>query len=90
MLGAILSAVGVYLFCLLRGESFPLYHFLILGVLGGLATQAGDIVASYIKRFCNVKDYGTIFPGHGGVLDRIDGISFNAVVVCVYAMLFPL
>lgn len=90
MIGALLAALTVFTICTLRGEIIPLVHFLVLGVLGGVATQAGDIVASYIKRFCGVKDYGTIFPGHGGVLDRLDGILFNALIFCIYSMLFPL
>ena len=55
-----------------------------------ISAQVGDIVASYIKRFCSVKDYGTLFPGHGGLLDRIDGILFNAIAYCIYAMFFLL
>ena len=50
-------------------------------------TQVGDIVASYIKRFCGVKDFGKIFPGHGGLLDRLDGIMYNAVALCIYLLI---
>lgn len=84
------AALLVYLVCLWQQTPVPVWHFAILGVVGGVATQVGDIVASYIKRFCSVKDYGTLFPGHGGLLDRIDGILFNAIAYCIYAMFFLL
>lgn len=89
-LGALLAALIICLISLWQGDGIPLWHFLILGVIGGVATQVGDIVASYIKRFCSIKDYGTLFPGHGGLLDRIDGILFNAIAFCVYSMFFLL
>ena len=88
--GSLLTAAVVCLICYLKGDGVPWWHFLALGLLGGTATQVGDMVASYIKRFCNIKDYGSIFPGHGGLLDRIDGILFNAVSYCVYCMFFLL
>ena len=59
-------------------------HYLFLGLLGSVFTQVGDLVASYIKRKCEIKDYGHLLPGHGGVLDRIDGMMFNAVLIFIY------
>ncbi len=88
--GALLAAAIVYLIHLWQGGGVDIWHFLALGVIGGIATQVGDIVASYIKRFCSIKDYGTLFPGHGGLLDRIDGILFNAIAFCVYSLFFLL
>ena len=66
----------------------PLYHFIILGVLCGVISQVGDWAASAIKRFVNIKDYGRIMPGHGGVLDRMDSILFVAPLVYFYISLF--
>ncbi len=57
--------------------------FLSLGIFGSVLTQLGDLTESYIKRKIGVKDMGFIFPGHGGVLDRIDGIMVASVLVTV-------
>ncbi len=55
--------------------------FIILGVINGVMSQIGDWGASAIKRHSNIKDYGSIFPGHGGILDRFDSILFVAPIV---------
>ena len=62
----------------------PVWHFALLGILGGVAGQMGDLFASLIKRHCGIKDYGNIFPGHGGMMDRIDSVLFMAVLVFLY------
>lgn len=54
---------------------------ILLGLLGGLAGETGDLSFSVIKREFNVKDYGRLLPGHGGVLDRFDSVSFVAPLV---------
>ncbi len=55
--------------------------YLAIGLITALATAFGDLVESSIKRKLDVKDMGKIMPGHGGVLDRIDGTLFATVVV---------
>jgi phosphatidate cytidylyltransferase len=56
--------------------NFLKLSFYILTILTSLVAQIGDIIVSYWKRRFNIKDTGKIFPGHGGVLDRIDGLIF--------------
>ncbi|MBQ7452937.1 MAG: phosphatidate cytidylyltransferase [Clostridia bacterium] len=60
----------------------------IIGVIGSLATQVGDLFASAFKRKIGIKDFGNIFPGHGGFMDRLDGLMFaGAVVYLCFAIL---
>jgi phosphatidate cytidylyltransferase len=57
---------------------------LLLGVVVGTAAQAGDLTESLIKRSCGVKDSGKLLPGHGGMLDRVDGVIFAFPIFYVY------
>jgi phosphatidate cytidylyltransferase len=55
----------------------------LLGLAGALATMAGDLWESALKRRFGVKDAGTLIPGHGGLMDRVDGLMFAIVVIAV-------
>ena len=68
--------------------SVPLFCF-ITGAVGAVFSQFGDLAASAIKRYAQIKDFGKIIPGHGGVLDRFDSVLFTAPgVFIVMVVLF--
>lgn len=60
------------------------YHLVIVAILVGCAAQLGDLFASKLKRAADVKDSGTFLPGHGGTIDRIDGLLFALPVFYFY------
>ncbi len=61
----------------------PFYIFIIVGIIGSILTEIGDLFESGIKRKVGIKDMGKIMPGHGGVMDRIDGTSFASALICI-------
>ena len=66
-------------------EKPALWPIILLTIAINIAAQLGDLVESLIKRGANVKDSGTILPGHGGMLDRIDALLFAAPLLWYYA-----
>ncbi len=89
--GALFGLLGSVLFALiitLIYQTFttppPLWHMLLLSLVGGMAGQVGDLFASLVKRHCDIKDFGKIFPGHGGMMDRLDSVFFATIIVYVY------
>ncbi|MEG0339114.1 MAG: phosphatidate cytidylyltransferase [Oscillospiraceae bacterium] len=95
-IGGVLGSVVVgmiitYVYTLMQGKfvglpldntSFKYYIMIaIIGVISSILGILGDLLASAIKRQCEIKDYGTIFPGHGGILDRFDSVIFIAPFV---------
>ena len=78
LVGAILVAMA---FAFLTRMDLAWYAAAIVGFLGGLATMAGDLWESALKRRFGVKDSGDLIPGHGGLLDRVDGLLFATIVV---------
>jgi len=67
---------------------FNLVSLTILGFLCGFVAQAGDLLASALKRKFGVKDFGSILPGHGGILDRCDSLMLVAPFVLLFISLF--
>jgi phosphatidate cytidylyltransferase len=61
----------------------------ILAVLSAAAAIVGDLSASIIKRECNIKDFGNVIPGHGGVMDRFDSVMFVAPIVYIFLQVMP-
>ena len=62
--------------------------FALIGAVGALISMVGDLAASAIKRNHNIKDYGKLIPGHGGILDRFDSVIITAPVIYLLAYAF--
>ena len=67
-------------------RSIPLLHALALGLICGAFGQFGDLVESLLKRSTGIKDSGSIVPGHGGMLDRIDALIVVSPIVYLYVL----
>ncbi|NDL66162.1 phosphatidate cytidylyltransferase [Anaerotalea alkaliphila] len=80
LFGLFLSYKGI----LLGGN--PFWLFALVGLGGSLLAQLGDLAASALKRESEVKDFGHLIPGHGGIVDRLDSIVFAAPYVYYAAM----
>ncbi len=70
-----------------NSRAFSLVTVIALGVIANVAAQFGDLFESVLKRGANIKDSGSLLPGHGGILDRIDALLFAIPVVWYYAAL---
>ncbi|MGN1138567.1 MAG: phosphatidate cytidylyltransferase [Ruminococcus sp.] len=79
--GAFIGGVFMLIY---KDFSVNFLALIILGFLGSLVSVLGDLTFSLIKRSCGIKDYGSIFPGHGGFLDRADSVIFVAPLVYLY------
>ena len=68
----------------------PLHHWLVLAAITAILSNYGDLAESMLKRNLNVKDSGSSLPGHGGFLDRFDGLLFTVPACATYVKLFNL
>ncbi|MCS6803709.1 MAG: phosphatidate cytidylyltransferase [Blastocatellia bacterium] len=88
-LGGLLgSLVGAGLAHLLFFPQMPLRHALLLALVMGAVGQVGDWCESLLKRSAKIKDAASILPGHGGMLDRLDSLLFNAPILYYYYRFF--
>ena len=99
LIGGVLSGIIIYLLMdagflgmqpimATTWQNLLLYTAIGLGV--SVACQSGDLIASYIKRYCAVKDYSNFLPGHGGFMDRIDGVLVAGIFVFGFFAIFKL
>lgn len=80
--GLVFATVACVAYALVMNHGFGLdmkiWPAVLFGIIGSTAGQIGDLSLSVIKRGAGIKDYGNLFPGHGGVWDRFDSILFAA------------
>lgn len=87
--GFISGVIGCILILLIYGLLFKnvlkiqIIDLILIGICTGIVGQIGDLIASSIKRFTEIKDFGSLIPGHGGVLDRFDSILMISIVMFV-------
>ncbi|MFR9070693.1 MAG: phosphatidate cytidylyltransferase, partial [Paraclostridium sp.] len=81
--GSIGGILGSTICCVIFGYIFKLdiTHMILVGSIGSIVAQFGDLFASAIKRYVGIKDYGKLIPGHGGILDRFDSVILVAPFV---------
>ncbi len=85
LLGLIMgSALGCLIYSWLFFPALFPWHAVLLGIFGSIVGQLGDLCESVLKRTAGVKDSGTLLPGHGGILDRLDCLLFIAPIVHYY------
>ncbi len=69
---------------------FDLINWIAVGMCSALFCEFGDLISSYMKRVCGIKDFGNLLAGHGGIMDRIDGLIFSAVFIFAYFSVYSI
>ncbi len=90
--GSIGGILGSTICCVIYAMIFNLSvsHLFIVGSIGSIVAQFGDLFASSIKRYVGIKDYGNLIPGHGGILDRFDSVILVAPFIYYSILLFTI
>lgn len=79
---ALIGAIYGFAFSKIKGaDPCVIIFFALIGAIGSVISQIGDLTASGIKRNYDIKDYGKLIPGHGGVLDRFDSVIITAPII---------
>ncbi len=93
ILFCVASAVGMYYlfqYLIMPDATINLWALVVLAIIDAPVSILGDLSFSLIKRSLDIKDYGSIFPGHGGMLDRCDSIIFTAPIIIIINNIIPL
>ena len=95
--GAIGGMIGTTLAVVIYGsilnnsvylKEINMFVFVVLGIALAIFSQFGDLLASAIKRYADIKDFGKLMPGHGGVLDRFDSVLFTSAITFIFVLMF--
>ena len=84
---AVCSVILAYLVRIVDPDADFRLRFLVIGICGAMISMIGDLAASAIKRNHDIKDYGSLIPGHGGIMDRFDSIIFTAPLIFILGVL---
>ncbi len=92
--GVIVNILGMLLYTLILNKCFGFTrvnycYAAVYGVVGALGSMLGDLTLSVVKRQVGIKDYGNLFPGHGGILDRFDSTMICAPIAEILLLLLP-
>jgi len=93
--GVIVATTGPllvgYVFSLIYGNVYINYAILpVIGFINSLISIGGDLLFSIVKRYCGIKDYGNLMPGHGGLLDRFDSVILCSTSVLIFSQYFTI
>ena len=86
-LGSVLFSVGLSIYLLGIFFEFTLMNKIYFGIIISISVQLGDLFISYLKRKASIKNTGKLLPGHGGILDRIDGILLGVPIGLIVLLL---